>query len=429
MKNKRKDIINELGNLLKFLEGLSRNTKYDQDEHRELINRIDLIKTIEIIDKPLTGYQEAYQGYNYWLLTEKILPITENELIEISIREREIQKLKEQISNGYQRNGYIDSLLSQKKSLEESIKNIKVEHQLIDSCERQIKTLQERQEIYNIELNKQRNINNINNLKEQIKQMDKKLSNMKVPNYQDQDLVNIRKQIELLNKSILVYESNLKYTRIKNEILKKEQDINHNLSQEIQEKQKDFSRKIEEKSDLIKYQEIKSEYNSIKLLETRLKKSYGKISSLSKLKQIATETEYEQLESVVASINSTLSEILTSIFEEPITVSLKLFKELKTAKRIKPIVNLQIDYKGVSYDNVNNLSGGEGDRISLALLVAINKLSGSPFILLDECISSLNQSVRTQCIETIRSYLNYDSICIVINHEDVEGIYDKVVKI
>lgn len=153
----------------------------------------------------------------------------------------------------------------------------------------------------------------------------------------------------------------------------------------------------------------------------------NELTSLQRLKQNAIETEYRQLQDTVDTINTALCDILPLLFDEPIVMSFQLYKTLKTTKEVKPGVNICIKYRGVEYDNINDISGGEGDRVSLAVLLALNSVSNSPIILLDECISSLDASIKEACIEVLKTFEGKTIIC--VDHEGTEGFYDKTVTI
>lgn len=155
------------------------------------------------------------------------------------------------------------------------------------------------------------------------------------------------------------------------------------------------------------------------------------LMSLQGLRLTAINVECVQIQATVDAINASMNEILPLIFDNPITVCLRLYKELKsgtrTEKKTKAQVNLNVYYKGVEYDSLSSLSGGEGDRVSFALLLSLNRLSPSPFLILDEPFSSLNDELRTCCIEAIRKTVSPTKKVICINHEDVEGNYDSVI--
>ena len=150
--------------------------------------------------------------------------------------------------------------------------------------------------------------------------------------------------------------------------------------------------------------------------------------SLQKLKQTALNVECHQLQLTVDSINLTMADIFAQIFEDPIIVTLNLFKTIKSGHKIKPTVNLSINYKGSEYDNINQLSGGEAARISLGLLLSLNRISTSSLLLIDEGFSALNGHLRELCLKVIRNNVPKHKTVLIISHEDVEGYYDDVIR-
>lgn len=154
-----------------------------------------------------------------------------------------------------------------------------------------------------------------------------------------------------------------------------------------------------------------------------------KLTSLQQLRQLATEVECDVLEGIVDNINICMNSVLSIIFDDPIEVSLSLYKESKSKKTTKQVVSLMIDYQGMTCDNIGQMSGGEADRISFALAVALNQMSNSPLLMLDECMSSLNETYRDACLSALREVIGNKKTVICVNHEDVEGHYDKVIKL
>jgi chromosome segregation ATPase len=168
------------------------------------------------------------------------------------------------------------------------------------------------------------------------------------------------------------------------------------------------------------YQELTSLYSAIQTKKTDL-------DEMMSFKRLAFDLECTQLQTTVDSINESINYILEDIFEKPIKVTLQLHKKNKTNDKIKDNVNLNIQYDGIEYDTINKLSGGEKDRISFALTLALSRINGSPFLLLDEVTRSLNDSYRTLCLDAMRKFLGTGKTIVCINHEDVEGNYDSVI--
>lgn len=149
--------------------------------------------------------------------------------------------------------------------------------------------------------------------------------------------------------------------------------------------------------------------------------------ALERMKVAAIETECVILQSIVDTINTTVADLVEIMFTEPITVLLHLHKETKTTSKLKPLVNLTISYKGMEYGSIDEVSGGEASRISLALTLAIHKIAGGKFIFLDESLSTLDGATVDLCLKAIKH--SNPALAICINHESIEGLYSSVVDV
>lgn len=205
--------------------------------------------------------------------------------------------------------------------------------------------------------------------------------------------------------------------------------LREGINEECQEKEKEIKnlqdliirrREIEDLNKLI------SEYRNMGEEE---KKMENDLLKLNQLKTLINEVECQYIQKTVDLLNETLEDVAESLFTEPISLTLDLYKELKSTHRLKQAVNLKCIYKGIEYGKIEEMSGGEGDRVSLALIIALHKLSPSPLLLLDECISSLDSNLREQCLKSLREHLGEDKTAIAIIHETIEGHFDEVVKI
>lgn len=149
------------------------------------------------------------------------------------------------------------------------------------------------------------------------------------------------------------------------------------------------------------------------------------LTDLHSLRQYAVDTECRILQEIVDSINSSIENVCSTLFDSDININLSLFKTMKTTKNVKPIANFSISYRGGTFDNINQMSGGEGDRASLALTLALNRLSSCPILMLDECLASLDINMKDAAIRTIRE--NTNNTVLIIMHDGVEGIYDNII--
>lgn len=161
-----------------------------------------------------------------------------------------------------------------------------------------------------------------------------------------------------------------------------------------------------------------------------LKELYDDLVAARELKNKAIEVECLSLQSTIDSINVALSDISTAIFEDPISIRINSLKKMKTAKeRIKPKINLSISYKSALYDNINQLSGGEIDRVSLAVTLALAKLNSCPILLLDECMASLDDSLRETCINVLKDTIGHQKTVLCVLHECTEGFFNNIIEI
>jgi len=155
----------------------------------------------------------------------------------------------------------------------------------------------------------------------------------------------------------------------------------------------------------------------------------NELVNLQLLKQHALETECKSLQDVISSINLSIENVCTTLFDREINITLSLFKTIKSTKTEKPTVNFQISYKGGIFDNINCLSGGEGDRTSIALTLALYRLSSFPLLMLDETLASLDHDMKEATVDTLAGIINQNKnrCIVVVLHDCVNGIFENVI--
>lgn len=164
--------------------------------------------------------------------------------------------------------------------------------------------------------------------------------------------------------------------------------------------------------------------DNLKIEEIENRRLYG---AAMLLREKILESESIAMLNIISSINMHTHAYLDSFFQDnPISVKLVPFKESKKGK-IKPQVNLQIEYKGMEAD-LTMLSGGELSRVILAFALALGEMFNTPMMLLDECTASLDQELTGTVMEGIKDNFN-GKIVILICHQVIEGQFDKVIKI
>lgn len=175
-----------------------------------------------------------------------------------------------------------------------------------------------------------------------------------------------------------------------------------------------------------KWLPIEEKENQLKELLEKQKNIINDNENHQILRKCIKEAENKYMQTKLEEINVCLNTILSTLFND-IKINLTMFKHLKNGTE-KPQINLSIILRGKEYPNFHYFSGGEKDRISIAITITFNLILGSPIILLDEVMSSLEAEKREECLKIFKKYIK-DKYLINICHETVEGYYDKIMKI
>ena len=143
------------------------------------------------------------------------------------------------------------------------------------------------------------------------------------------------------------------------------------------------------------------------------------------------ETESIALTQCIDSINYHINDYLEKFFpNESMLVDIVPFKEKsKNGKtensELKPGIDIKVCYKGEEVE-LSSLSGGEYDRVSLAIMLSFNHICKSDMILLDESISSLDSELTNDILEKLKETLTNKRI-IVVAHQLSTGIFDQII--
>lgn len=239
------------------------------------------------------------------------------------------------------------------------------------------------------------------------------------------EIKNIGVSIETCNEKLSILEEKLE--EIDESIDKYDEDIK-------QLRENDKQREWTEQINILNIQKLIVENkNEKKRLEKEIETVFEKYKQFERdcvnYNIIAEGIEHSEsllLAKFIDTINHNLSIHLDSFFEEPMHVQIKTFKESKSNKE-KPVINMEIFYKGNETD-LSNLSGGEYDRLNLALTLTFNCISNSPVLILDESLASINQELSTEIIMHLKETISHKLVWMT-QHQAVKGMFDKVFQI
>lgn len=170
------------------------------------------------------------------------------------------------------------------------------------------------------------------------------------------------------------------------------------------------------------------EYDALNEFRGEVMTISQKLEDLTTLKQYAIDIECKILQNIIDNINASLYDICNMLFQDCI-VELSLYKTVKGKQETntKPFVHFTVYQNSIIHEHTGELSGGELDRLSLAITLALHKLSPCGFIMLDELSSSLNDEQKNLVINCIKEHTN--CITIYTQHGGIQGVFDKVIDI
>ena len=199
--------------------------------------------------------------------------------------------------------------------------------------------------------------------------------------------------------------------------------VKENLQEKLTRRKEKIEKFINDHNKYTNYQSIKSRLDTINNEESILLRA---LSTSQDLFNKINEAETISLQTTVDNINTEMEEYINSFFGENFTVKLSTFKETKDGDK-KSCIDIVIIKDGENVP-LESLSGGEFDRVALAIFLGFNKVSKSKLIILDECLSSLHAELVEEIVEMIKNKLS-DKIVLITLHQSNTGMFDNVIDI
>jgi len=171
--------------------------------------------------------------------------------------------------------------------------------------------------------------------------------------------------------------------------------------------------------------DLKNQQNNLEVLTQRH-------INLDKIKQIIAQTGSHAMEETIETINAILQDISLAIYNNDTIITMSMFKEFKTKDYLKPQPTITVT-RGYGedqeqYDFEDELCGGEQSRVSLALTLAFATVSTTPFLFIDEGLSSMDSVLVDRCMKIVKKYASNKTI-INVCHNISEGIHDNIITI
>lgn len=230
-------------------------------------------------------------------------------------------------------------------------------------------------------------------------------------------------------KELLFFQKTIpQYLKIQSEITElteaRKNIFYHDIS-ELTDRKAKLTKKIAVMEKTLIYSQAFKKFETV---STELKNLEARKNGLDKIKMLAHQARNQALANFVRHFTIQTNKILEELFDDPLTIEIKLEKQNKSNEKIKICVNFSITYRGCIFDTPNHLSGGERDRLSLALMMGLANSAGTKMVLLDECLASLNEELRLRCIQVINKYLSGKTV-VNICHSITQGFHDTTISL
>lgn len=256
-----------------------------------------------------------------------------------------------------------------------------------------------------------------------IKELDKELKSIIVDDYKGNNIEkDINDNIILESAMKKIHEERLRYETIIASLPEDDSEIENKITY-LYNSINFLDAKINLANEM---KEIKRIDNSIIQMTSDLNNTIDYLGHLNYYYSTTEELGMIALEQRINDINTPLKEILDSLFDEPISVKISPFKEMKNGNT-KLQVNLVVEHKNALVDDYDDeCSTGQIGRISIALLLAFARNNSNPFIIIDEVLSSVEPTRQTDILDILPSYSSGKFI-INICHGVAEGNANNVI--
>ncbi len=140
--------------------------------------------------------------------------------------------------------------------------------------------------------------------------------------------------------------------------------------------------------------------------------------------QIFNTLQREYMINMLNNINLYIKKYIDGFFEHPIKCAFYL-------NEAKQCIDFDITYTKmhVSDYNLSTLSGGEYDRVVLAIFMSFGEYFKLPILLMDEIINSLDSSTAQHVIEHIQAIYPAENTVIYVGHQVLTGFFNNVIQL
>ena len=151
-----------------------------------------------------------------------------------------------------------------------------------------------------------------------------------------------------------------------------------------------------------------------------------KLKNVLKLKELSDTAATQSIADILSAINQHAKVYTELLFPNQGTVITLNNVRLNKDDSVRAKMSVSVFHKGMEYDSLDQLSGGEQNRAMLAFQLALSDLFNSPILLLDEAFAGAHTELKNDCIESLRS-VSGRKLVIIVEHGLDDGLFDEVI--
>jgi DNA repair exonuclease SbcCD ATPase subunit len=151
-----------------------------------------------------------------------------------------------------------------------------------------------------------------------------------------------------------------------------------------------------------------------------------KLKNVLKLKELSDTAATQSIADILNAINQHAKVYTELLFPNQGTVITLNNVRLNKDDSVRAKMSVSVFHKGMEYDSLDQLSGGEQNRAMLAFQLALSDLFNSPILLLDEAFAGAHTELKNDCIESLRS-VSSRKLVIIVEHGLDDGLFDEVI--
>lgn len=199
---------------------------------------------------------------------------------------------------------------------------------------------------------------------------------------------------------------------------------------DLQEKIQNTLTEINEMKEIERYNlemdELKKTRDEKKKYVEKLALEQDRILGLKELIKTCDEAKVLAMDNTINTINSFAKFYLDKMFIDSVFIQLIFNKKNNTTSKIS--LDTKIILRDQVYDDINELSSSERQRVELAFLLAINEMFHSPIVMLDEMFGNLDPTVNMEMLSFLKTCSTTKAF-LIISHQCVQGLFDSIINV